>query len=235
MKNCTPDYNIENIFGLSCQNIDYDELIDYLKSDDSNLQLLALLKLDTIKSSQDADFIVSLLNVPNSRTRELTSVTLQKLLSKQELFIFFDNESFYSTVIETIKDINPNVCRNVIEFLQYFPDKKFALNKIVQNTNEILNLLESQKNKKGHVYKKTEFHLYWNLKAINYLLEKFEFDFKPENIIKLLETTAQNPDYTLREQTAFIISNLKNCCEKVNEIKQKLLLDENFYVKKALY
>ena len=80
---------------------------------------------------------------------------------------------------------------------------------------------------KQYILSKKNFQLYWNLEALSLITEYVDYAV----ISDLLEYTSSFPDYTIREKSAKILSKYDESDTII--LKNKMLSDENYYVKKC--
>ena len=137
------------------------------------------------------------------------------------------------TIVQAILDVNPNVARNIIEFLkitklnikeEIYTAVEFIMTEIEKNSRP-----KKWRSQKNHILTKKYFNLYWLLEAIS---EGFEEISGDEFLIKILEENSDNYDYTIREKVAKILTRMKN---PPPELLQKMQNDDNYYVKLNFY
>ena len=212
-----------------------DEAYSVLLGDNELLKPYAFININEIKSQKEADLIVfHLTNHPNP-TREACALMLCDMRGAEFLC---DKAGVF---VDAICDINPNVCRAIIEFLVKNPtlaDKVLPL--LIQRVNQILDDFKiyerefgaykdnKMRNRKNHAKNKKLFNLYWCLEAICEIYREEKFN----DIVKICIVTVDFLDYTIREKTAKILTKIKN---PPKELLQKLKNDKNFYVKNLVY
>lgn len=206
----------------------YDDLINLLSSEDIKEKHFAVLELEGIRSEQDAKLLVSNLVGQDGKIREAVAFKINEFLKNPDFAKFFINEENYAVFLQGIMDINGNVCRHICaldceEFNQY----------LSQNLPSEINLIlarikELEVDEKQYVISKRNFQLYWCLEALCNIIDKVEF----AQIKDILLKTGEFSDYTIREKTAKIVAKLDN--SELDEIKEKLKNDENYYVRRYL-
>ena len=204
----------------------YEDLIELLNSENIKEKHFAVLELEKIRSQNDAKLMVLNLVGQDGKIREAVAFKVNEFFKNPDYATFFINEDIFDTLIQGIMDINGNVCRQICsleceEFNQYLSKN------LPEKTNEILEkIYELESNEKQYVISKRNFQLYWCLEALYNIVEKVEF----ERIKDIIFKTSQFNDYTIREKTAKILTKLDNL--ELNELKEKLRNDENYYVRK---
>lgn len=227
----------EAAYHLNKQDIDYEKLIRFLKSDSINLKCYALLKFDKVRNFEEAQFLLSCLEHNDSRVRELSSVLIKDHIYDPEYNHYFNNTDAINIFINSLKDTNPKVCRNISYCLQNVNDKLMIVKKIVKIIeNQDYNISNSQ----------NIFIIYWNLFALEKLLcsDFEEINQIIEEILNVITKTSRIKEYQIREKSAFLVRTLNNKFEKSNypdficleldNLTKLLSSDENFYVRNAI-
>jgi hypothetical protein len=213
-------------------NTSQEELLSFLSTDDLVLKQIALLNINKINSEQEAELILTTLINHPSEIREYCSFLINKLM-KTDCKKFFQNKSFLDTFEISIYDVNPKVCRNILEILPFWQYKEELFERVLNNCFELIEVLQEKNKDKNHRYTKNSFHLYWNLYSIGILLKSVEYEKYLDRIIKLLYSVSYFSEYTLREKGAFVARQLCSLtkAEEAALIIQKYKNDENFYVR----
>ena len=216
-------------------NATHDELISFLKKDDVVLKQIALLNINEINSVQEAEFIVNTLINHPSEIREYCSFLINKLM-KTPSNTFFQSKNFLDSFEISIYDVNPKVCRNILEILPLWEYKEELFERVLNNCFELVNVLQEKNKDKNHRYTKNSFHLYWNMYSIGILLKSIDFQKFCDKIVELLFLISDFSEYTLREKGAFVAKQLYSLIqnEKTLSILQKYQSDENFYVRNVI-
>ena len=206
-----------------------EEIFSILKSDNEDIKPFALVHLEEIKSQEEFDLFIFHLTNHDGRIREIVSYKFIELLPVE----FCLMEKHKKTIVQGILDVNPNVARNIIEFLklsklnikqEIYTAVEFIMGEIEKNSRP-----KKWRSQKNHVLTKKYFNLYWLLEAISEGFEEIEAD---EFLIKILEENSDNYDYTIREKVAKILTKMKNPPQK---LLQKMQNDDNYYVKLKFY
>lgn len=206
----------------------YKELVNLLLSDNIKEKHFAVLELDEIHSNEDAKLLVSNLIGQDGKVREAVAYKVNEFFQNPKYAKFFISEDIFNILLEGIMDINGNVCRQIVgKCLKNDEFKKYLCGKLPTRINEILvNVEKLASNEKQYVISKRNFQLYWCLEALYNIVEGIEF----AEIKNILIKTGEFSDYTIREKTAKILTKIDNL--EVNELKGKLKIDENYYVRR---
>lgn len=226
--NTTLDNTFETNF--SC-NYNYEKLINLLNSDNIKEKHFAVLELEEIRSQNDAKILVSNLVGQDGKIREAVAFKVNELAQNPDYAEFFISEEIFDILIEGIMDINGNVCRQIVgsKLTESSEFQKYLCNKLPERINKILDEIEKiDQTSKQYVISKRNFQLYWCLEALYNIIDNIEF----KKIKNILLKTGDFHDYTIREKTAKILTKLDNC--ELNELKEKLKNDENYYVRRYL-
>ena len=229
------DTNFDNHFEFAydlCQKEQtHAELIKMLNNGNIAEKQIAALKFDFIADKNDVNAILNNLTGCDGKIREAVAFKINAFLSDktvQELFAPISAKIFADASI----DINANICRLIVDSaLILKPYKDFSTdytNYIVKFINEALDELDKFifKDKK-YVINKQLFKLYWCLEA---LTNFYEFVPKDE-LLKIIKECSKQTEYTIREKVAGILQ----LCGLSDDIKTKLMNDENYYVKQILH
>ncbi len=230
------NFNVElRAYEISLKEYNKKDIIRILTENDDEKKIVAIINLKSIDNQFEADLILSHLTGQDGRIREAVSYILNELNQEE----FFLDENSTKIIINGILDINPNVVRNLLNFIDKNQKLKQKLIKPVEiKTNEVLLSLakyikadspffeNESKSNKNHAKNKLTFNLYWLLETISILDVN-----KIENLENILTKTSNFIDYTIREKTAKILSKMET---KPPELLRKLKNDENIYVKNQL-
>ena len=225
---------IEKAFLLNKTEFSHTQILEKLSSSILVEQTLGLLKLNKLKSIEETLILASMLNHPHSRLRDMASEVILDFISEKEFLPLFENNEFYKIAINSASDINPNVCRNIILVLGCLTNKMLIYDELQKNINLIIKNLGNESNYgKTPDYDKLVFQLFWNLKSIHYLLKNYAFEYDLTLLIETLKWTSNFADYTVREQSAYVVSVVNSNIAEIQILRNKLRDDSNFYVKSA--
>lgn len=222
---------IEKAVKLCEKEYSRDEIFDLLKtSSASNPQIdvekqICILKLEDIRTQQEADVLVYHLTEHHGLIREACAHKINEFMQKPSLQNFFQTTEISDALLKAVNDINPNICRLIIDVLPYLKDKKYFLNNLYNRFDVIFDELE--KLKRSNWYTKKLFNLYWGLEALCALSP--DCDSKLQNV---LQQCLKIREYTIREKTAMLLDSLKSDKDFINQAKQLLAQDTNYYVKR---
>lgn len=219
------DTNFEQALEMSAKDFTHEELLGMLQNGNIPQKQLAALRLCGVNNQEEADVLVSNLTGCDGKIREAVSLKINSLLREEpESRKFFNQAEIFANA--TI-DINANVCRVVVESVAILKeDKEFSrvyLEKIlgfIQESFEGLDKIAFRDKK--YVINKQLFKLYWCLES----LRNFVDDIESGTLLKILERSIQETEYTIREKVAQIV-----VLTDFEKLKEQLKNDENYYVR----
>lgn len=227
-----PD-NIKELTKRACElcekDFSYQELFDFLRNGTDDEKQICILKIPRINSQQDADLLLFHLTNQHGTVREAAAEKINELM-KNGCPDFFQTDFAREKFLPAINDVNPNICRFIIEILPLMKEhqKKKFLDELYDWTLKVSD--EAKKlnvRNRSHVYTKKIFNLYWCLETISAIAEK-----PSEKLGKIIEETFDSEEYTIREKTAKILKKVN--AKQYAHFFKILQNDENFYVKLAL-
>ena len=227
-----PD-NIKELTKRACElcekDFSYQELFDFLRNGTDDEKQICILKIPRINSQQDADLLLFHLTNQHGTVREAAAEKINELM-KNGCPDFFQTDFAREKFLPAINDVNPNICRFIIEILPLMKEhqKKKFLDELYDWTLKVSD--EAKKlnvRNRIHVYTKKIFNLYWCLETISAIAEK-----PSEKLGKIIEETFDSEEYTIREKTAKILKKVN--AKQYAHFFKILQNDENFYVKLAL-
>ncbi|MDD3593519.1 MAG: hypothetical protein PHX18_02720 [Candidatus Gastranaerophilales bacterium] len=233
MENNLQSDEITTVIKLLNNNISSQGYLEYLLSDDMRLVQVALLNIKRVSSQEEARAIFRILINHPSEIREYCSFLINKLMNDEMQRPFFQQKIFLDILEKAICDVNPKVCRNILEVLRYFDFRDELFSALIKNANNMVVLLQESNKQKNHMYTKNSFRLYWNLFGIALLSEYINYNNFREKLLKLIDDTVTCREYTIREKAALILKKLSRT-EVLTEFEKYLNLlknDENYYVK----
>ncbi len=206
----------------------YDDLINFLRSQSIKEKHFAVLELEEICSNKDAKLLVSNLVGQDGKIREAVAFKLNEFFHNPDFVEFFVSEENFAILLQGIMDINGNVCRHICNLDNKEFNEYLSKNLPMEIDAILARIKELEADEKQYVISKRNFQLYWCLEALCNVIEVVEFD----KIKEILFATADFNDYTIREKTAKIVTKLDN--SELDELKEKLKNDENYYVRNYL-
>ena len=218
------------------ENATDEQLFEFLDGDDDVLKQIAVLKLEKVSSSDEVDKILNTLTDHPSETREYCSFLVNRLLKNKEFRQYFSSEKAFSNIERAVFDVNPKVCRKVIEVLPYFVQLDELYPTMIKNCFDLIELLQEKNKEKNYLYNKKSFHLYWHVFALGYTLKEDLFQKYENDLINLLNALLEFKEYTLREKGAYLVKELMKFSndERLKSLLDTYTNDENFYVKEIL-
>jgi len=219
--------NTEAAYRLILTENNYEKLLGFLCSKSLNLVYYALLKIEKFKTKEDALILLHLLSPDqDSRIREQASDLIKNHCH------CFDNENSIMFLVEAIKDKNPKVCRNITYTLQNINNRFMIIEKLFNIVEE-----EIENSNKEQLKDRSVFIIYWSLFAIENLLNTDNMTITIlDKLIETVQKTSKFKEYQIRERSAAIVRllTLQNKHEKLVQLTEQLLNDENFYVRTAI-
>lgn len=228
---CDLETNFNIATKMSEEKYDYSTLISFLGSENIVEKQVAVLKLNEIKSQNDAEILVSNLVGQDGKIREAVAFKINELTQNYEYLSFFINEKKFDTLFQGIMDINGNVCRQVVssELAKTKEFQTYLCEKLPESINEILvEIKKIDLQTRQYVISKRNFQLYWCLETLYNVIGVIDIN----NIKEILLKTGDFQDYTIREKTAKILTRIDN--PELNELREKLKTDKNYYVRRLL-
>lgn len=221
---------IENAALLCEKEYSHEQIIEIMKTENDFEKQICILKLETLKSQEEADLLIFQLTGHHGLIREAAASKINEIILNGKYNELFLNKYAIDSYIKAVNDINPNICRLICAVIKHLlcdsnEFKNYFLTKLYKKFEEIFDELE--KLKRSRLYTKKLFNLYWSLEALAiiepFVCTKLEY---------VLEGASNLRDYTIREKAAMVLASLAETSAKLDEIKSKLKNDENFYVKR---
>lgn len=212
------------------------ELLELISGGTDAEKQISILKLKSLESQKDAEILVSRLTGQDGKIREAAAFKINEFINQAEYKGFFNTENFLDKLLDALCDINPNVTRLTLDSLTSIEAKDYFSKNLIERILETISSLNAekqtvrQKTKKSHKINKLSFQLYWLLEGMSMFLDCLE----KKDIERILLQTHENEDYPIREKTAKIIACLDFQTDSLKMIKQKILTDENYYVRNFL-
>ena len=223
------DKNFEEALNLSMQDFSHEELIEFLKNGNIPQKQNSALKIEELKSSDDAEILINNLTGCDGKIREAVALKINQLVMSNNKYIgFFSQAEIFA---DASIDINANICRLVIDSVKFLIGKEEFFSKysakILKFIDEAFVELDNFifRDKK-YVINKQLFKLYWSLEA----LKLFVVKIPEEKVLAILRRAMQEKEYTIREKVAQILLLLPEN-DKISAMKAELMVDENYYVR----
>ena len=228
----TFDKNFIQALKLYETNFTHKELIDFLNNGNITQRQIAALKLDGVYSNNDANALINNLTGQDGKIREAAALRLKDFMSNPKFICYFKGNKYSNIFLNSIIDINGNICRNVIQAVKSLKDDenfcKVFCPSLCKLTLELINIVEKFDFRDGkYKVNKEAFKLYWCLETIYEFWDKIEF----ETLKQIILRSKNIQEYTIREKTAKILSrNFEN--EELIKARDELKNDSNYYVRR---
>lgn len=230
--------DIENALKVCEYDFSHQELIEILKGDDDVKKQICILKIETLESQEEADLLIFHLTEHHGIVRESTAQKLNELITNGKYKKLFQNNNAYDTFLKSINDVNPNICRVIIEALpEIFKNNNDGLNYFLNKLYDRFDFVfdELEKLKRSNWYTKKLFNLYWCLEMLAMINAPVD-----EKMLSTLKKTCAFKEYTIREKSAMVLAFCDNKARESSpqiqkdweELKESLKDDPNFYVRR---
>lgn len=230
MKVVTLDNEIlEKAFDLCVRKLDTQEIYDNLKGDDDIKKSASILQIQNILSDEHAKLLVFHLTGHDGPVREAAAIKINELITAGNKYL--DNKEFYTVYADALCDVNPNICRFVVDFLPYLEVRNEFVKVMLKRINNIFDRINNPDIEQKNFLTVRLFNLYWCLEALGELVCPIVVElYKPE-IYEILKRSILFSDYTINEKVAKILTKVENkyvFADIINELKAF----DNFYVKR---
>ena len=208
------------------QELSHEEIIRVLQGEDDIEKQLRLIELKAVYNQEEANILVFNLTQHSGPVRETAAYKISELIAQKEFAKFFQTEKIMDTFVKAIVDINPSVSRSSVEIIRFVENAQYIYESIIEELNRTLSQIDIEVKNRSYVQNKKNFNLYWNLEALINIADLVNAD---EYLLKILKTTAESNDYTIREKTAKA-AQVFGFADVIDFLKD----DTNVYVKKYL-
>ena len=220
--------NTETACLLCERKFSHEEMIEIIKTDNDLEKQICILRLDEVKNQGEADLLVYNLTNHHGIIREAAALKINELVKRPENAVFFQTKQILLTFLDAVIDINPNICRLIIEILPFVENKAFFFENLYQKAVEIIQDAKTMNRRKsGYVYSRKVFKIFWYLEAA---AELGCFEDK-KAVLSMIKSTFDFEDYTIREKCAKLVKIFPDTPEN---IKSALAGDENYFVRRIL-
>ena len=228
----TLDENFTQALNLYEGEYSHQELMEFLKNGNIVQKQISVLRLDTLLSETDAEILLDNLTGQDGKIREAVSMRLSEFMNNPKILPLFNPVKNYQVFLDSIIDINANICRNVISAITNLRENKEFCEKFCSGlavmTNDLLDIIENFNFVEGkYKVNKEVFKLYWCLETIYEFYDKIEFSQLKQIIIRSKDIQ----EYTIREKCAKILSRGFGDEDLIN-IQKELKNDSNYYVRR---
>ncbi len=211
----------------------YGEVIAELECTNVIKKQACILSLSELRTQEDANKLIDNLTGQDGRIREVVAFKINELIKNSYYTAFFQSREASDTFINGIIDVNPAICRFIIEALDYVDDKKYLVETLIQQVQKIDNDVKNAgKDIEKHVLKKKIFKLYWTLEALTEILKNHPTGEDTTELETIIQATIEHSEYTIREKVYRLLKVINAQCKNAvfENYLQKLQNDENFYV-----
>lgn len=228
----TLDENFTQALKLYEQEYSHEQLIEFLKSGNIVQKQISALRLDCINSKEDAQILLSNLTAQDGKIREAVSLRINEFMKNPKYLLFFDGVKNYQIFLDSVIDINANICRNVISAIINLKNNdefcKLFSSGLVKMTENLLDIIEKFNFQEGkYKVNKEVFKLYWCLETIYEFYDKINF----EDLKQIIIRSKDIQEYTIREKAAKILSRRFDDMDLVR-VQEELKNDTNYYVRR---
>lgn len=203
------------------------QIFDIINGEDDISKQVALIKLDKVQTKEEAVILTSVLTGQHGPVREICSAKINDFLRDESQRLYFEGKEIREIFLNALNDIIPTVARNIIEVIEFLPDRESVREELKDRILALEDYVEDEKSLSNHEIIKKTFKLYWYLEALAELVEHFEGD---EKFVKIIKSNYNHEDYTIREKVSKILSKING----FDEYKEMLKNDTNPYVSEIL-
>lgn len=213
----------------------HEELIETLEGEDDSKKQICLLKLKKLKNEQEAKLLVFHLTDHHGIVRESCAQKLHEFILNGKYIDLFSTKYVTDSFLRSVNDINPNICRTMIETLPFVLKdkslKKHFLTKLYERFEAVFEELERLK--RSNWYTKKLFNLYWCLETLAVVDAPLDDSF-----CSVLRRTCAFREYTIREKSALVLAKITpeksestEVTAELRRLKATMEADPNFYVR----
>lgn len=222
----TPD-EMNKAYSLMEKDFSREEIFDALSGDDDIKKQLALIKLDGIKSSDEAMKLSSVLTGQHGPVREICSAKINEFIRNKDCREYFVGDEIKEIFLNALNDIIPTVARNILEVIKFLPGVEKVQTALLDRILELDNYVEDEQLLSNHEIIKKTFKLYWYLETLAEFAKDLE---QNEKFSQIIDKNYCHEDYTIREKISKILSKVNG----FEQYKQMLTNDTNPYVSTIL-
>jgi len=206
------------------------EIAEILDGNDDVEKQIAILQIEDVSTLEQARRLISHLTNQDGPIREAVAVKLKELLIEKNNEII-NNEEFYPVFADAVCDVNPNICRCVIEFLSVLKNKDKMAQTVIDKIDSVFERIDNPDKEQKNFLTVRMFNLYWCFESLGEILPFCEDKTAVTRLIEQLNRAIAFGDYTIDEKAAKIVT-----CGFANKSFEKiagtLRKSQNFYVKR---
>lgn len=204
-----------------------DEIFAALSGDDDIKKQIALIKLDGVKSVDEAKMLTSVLTGQHGPVREICSFRINEFLKDENEREYFCGADLREIFLNALNDIIPTVARNILEVIKFLPEQEIVQEALLDRILALDDYVEDETLLSNHEIIKKTFKLYWYLETLAEFAKEVEYR---EKFAKVIEKSYNHEDYTIREKVSKILSKVNDFAEYKDMLKN----DTNPYVSTIL-
>lgn len=204
-----------------------DEIFAALSGDDDIKKQIALIKLDGVKSVDEAKMLTSVLTGQHGPVREICSFRINEFLKDENEREYFCGADLREIFLNALNDIIPTVARNILEVIKFLPEQEVVQEALLDRILTLDDYVEDETLLSNHEIIKKTFKLYWYLETLAEFAKEVE---NREKFAKVIEKSYNHEDYTIREKVSKILSKVNDFAEYKDMLKN----DTNPYVSTIL-
>lgn len=204
-----------------------DEIFAALSGDDDIKKQIALIKLDGVKSVDEANMLTSVLTGQHGPVREICSFRINEFLKDENEREYFCGADLREIFLNALNDIIPTVARNILEVIKFLPEQEVVQEALLDRILTLDDYVEDETLLSNHEIIKKTFKLYWYLETLAEFAKEVEYR---EKFAKVIEKSYNHEDYTIREKVSKILSKVNDFAEYKDMLKN----DTNPYVSTIL-
>lgn len=204
-----------------------DEIFAALSGEDDIKKQIALIKLDGVKSVDEAKMLTSVLTGQHGPVREICSFRINEFLKDENEREYFCGADLREIFLNALNDIIPTVARNILEVIKFLPEQEIVQETLLDRILALDDYVEDETLLSNHEIIKKTFKLYWYLETLAEFAKEVEYR---EKFAKVIEKSYNHEDYTIREKVSKILSKVNDFAEYKNMLKN----DTNPYVSTIL-
>lgn len=204
-----------------------DEIFAALNGEDDIKKQIALIKLDGVKSVDEAKMLTSVLTGQHGPVREICSFRINEFLKDENEREYFCGSDLREIFLNALNDIIPTVARNILEVIKFLPEQEIVQEALLDRILTLDDYVEDETLLSNHEIIKKTFKLYWYLETLAEFAKEVEYR---EKFAKVIEKSYNHEDYTIREKVSKILSKVNDFAEYKNMLKN----DTNPYVSTIL-
>ncbi len=204
-----------------------DEIFAALNGEDDIKKQIALIKLDGVKSVDEAKMLTSVLTGQHGPVREICSFRINEFLKDENEREYFCGSDLREIFLNALNDIIPTVARNILEVIKFLPEQEIVQEALLDRILALDDYVEDETLLSNHEIIKKTFKLYWYLETLAEFAKEVEYR---EKFAKVIEKSYNHEDYTIREKVSKILSKVNDFAEYKDMLKN----DTNPYVSTIL-